>query len=514
LRSEGSTVRRQSCLFVQFAAIIAILLVLTTWSTGHAAETLTILHLNDFHGRLFPYLDKAISPDKPVGGAAYVAAMINAERIKNPKRNILLSAGDMFQGTPDSNLFQGRPVLEFMNAIRFDAMTLGNHEFDWGRAVLDSIIADARFPVLCANIGKPDGGSMAGTRPYVMLKRKGIRIAVIGLMTPEICHMVNAKFMKDLKIQEPEEVLPGLIREVKGKGADLVVLLTHLGFDSDRRIASSVEGIDIIIGGHSHTAVTRTVTAGRTVIAQAGYNGTHLGVLDLSFDRKTGKVRTAAGQPELRVVSATPADRFDEEVARIADAYHQKIKDRFQETIGETTVDLRRRFDGESNIGNLITDAMRQAAQAEVGVCNNGGIRADILKGNIRMEQIYTVLPFDNVLVAMDLKGEDIVAFLEESSIPGKGMLQVSGIRVTYDLKKAEGSRVTEVSINGAPLDPERTYRVATNDFLANGGDRFAGFRKGTNVVSAGELRDVIVGHVRKTSPLSPAVDGRIRLAE
>lgn len=494
--------------------IITIFSVVAAWSSSYGAERITILHLNDFHGRLFPYVDKAINAEKPVGGAAYLAAVIKAEREKNPQGVLLLSAGDMFQGTPDSNLFRGRPVLDFMNAIRFDAMTLGNHEFDWGREVLGGIIRDARFPILSANIVRPDGKSMAGTKAYVIIRKKGIKIAVIGVTTPSITHMVNAKFVKDLNIEEPERVLPRLIEEVKGKGARVVVLLTHLGFESDQRLASAVDGIDVIVGGHSHTVVSEPVVVGKTTIVQAGYNGTCLGVLDLLFEKKTGKVTRAAGRDALQVVSAGPDDRSDDDVARMVGAYHEKIRERFQEVVGETVVDLKRQTDGESNIGNLITDAMRQVAGAEIGVCNNGGIRADIPKGKITMEQVFTVLPFDNVLVTMDMKGEDVLELLEGSPGAGKGMLQVSGLQVTYDSQKPVGSRVTEVLVNGVPIDPVRDYRVVTNDFLAAGGDRFVAFRKGKNVVSGGDLREAVTEYLRKASPVNPATDGRVRFVK
>ncbi len=495
--------------------IIAILSTVAVWSSSYGAERITILHVNDFHGRLFPYVDKAINPEKPVGGAAYLAAMIKAERERNPEGAVLLSAGDMFQGTPDSNLFFGRPVLDFMNAVRFDAMTLGNHEFDWGREVLDGIIRDARFPILSANIVKPDGKSMTGTRAYVIIRKKGINIAVIGLTTPKIAYMVNAKFVKDLNIMEPESVLAPLIKEVKERGAHLVLLLTHLGFEYDRRLASTMDGIDVIVGGHSHTVVNQPVTVGKTTIVQAGYNGTCLGVLDLLFEKKTGKVTVmAAEHGELRVVSASPGDRFDEDVARMVDTYHEKIRDKFQEVVGETGVDLRRQTDGESNLGNLITDAMRQIAKTEIGLCNNGGMRADIPKGKITMEQIFTVLPFDNVLVTMDMKGADILELLEGNPGIGKGMLQVSGLQITYDLKRPAGSRVMKVLVNGTPLAPAREYRVVTNDFLAAGGDRFVAFRKGKNVVTGVELREAVAEYLRRTSPVNPVTEGRIRLAE
>ena len=493
---------------------LAVLLLVLAVSAVHAVQTLTILHVNDFHGRVFPYIDKAIDSDKPVGGAAYLAETIKKERRKNPQGVILLSAGDMFQGTPVSNLYNGRPVLDFMNLVRFDAMTLGNHEFDWGRETLAGIIRDARFPIVSANIVDRNGQTMTGVKPYVILERKGLKVAVIGLTTPQTVHMANAKSLKDLTFEQPEVILPDLIREVKAKGAHLVILLTHLGIDVDKQLAAAVEGIDLIVGGHSHTAVTETVTVGKTLIVQAGYNGVYLGVVELSVDEKTGAIRSATRRGSLKVVSAGSNDRFDRDVERMAAAYGDKIKGKFQEVVGETRIDLVRRADGESNIGNIIADAMCESAGAEIGVHNNGGIRADIPKGKITMEQVYTVLPFDNTLVAMDLKGADLLDLFEMSSGPGKGMLQVSGVKIVYDLKMPAGKRLVEARVRDGLLDASKTYRVVTNDFLAAGGDRFTSFGNGRDLVYGEELRDVFVAYVRRHSPLSPRLEGRITIKD
>ncbi len=497
-----------------FAALVTGLLLFTGFfaCAAYGSGTITVLHVNDFHGRVFPYLDKSVNPEIPVGGASYLAEMIKREREKNPDGVILLSAGDMLQGTPVSNLYNGRPVLDFMNLVRFDAMTLGNHEFDWGREALATMLGHAHFPILSANIIDPAGRYLAGVRPYVILERKGFKIAVIGLTTPQTLHMANAKYFKDVTIKAPEEVLPALIKEARGKGARVIILLTHLGFDVDKQLAGAFEGIDVIVGGHSHTAVTEPVAVGKTMVVQAGYNGTHLGVLGLKLDERTGALIGATNTGRLRVVSAGPKDPFDRDVARMADSYGDRIKAKFQEVIGETERDLARSADGESNLGNLITDAMREAAGAEIGVHNSGGIRADIPKGKITMEQVYTVLPFDNVLVSMDLKGDDLLDLFETSSGTGKGMLQVSGARIRYDLRAPAGKRVVEAWIGAAPLNQSKVYRVVTNDFLAAGGDRFSPFRGGAKTVYGGDLRDAVLSYVRRHSPLAGTVDGRLVL--
>jgi 2',3'-cyclic-nucleotide 2'-phosphodiesterase (5'-nucleotidase family) len=482
-------------------------------SQSWCADTLTILHINDFHGRLLPYLDKTIDPSSQVGGAAYLGQAINDERKKNPGSTILLSAGDMFQGTPISNLFRGKPVLDFMNLIGFDAMAMGNHELDWGLDVFGDIMAGAKFPILSANIVDSKNDTLPGVRPYVIIERKGYKIGVIGFTTPSVLHMVNQKFLKGRKVLKPELLLPAIINDVKAKGADVVVLLNHLGFDEDKQVASAASGIDVIIGGHSHTAVSEAVSVENTLVAQAGSNGIYLGVANVTLEKRDGHTTVLEKKGFLKTIIAKADTPYDSAIALMAKNYSDKIKDRFQEVVGETTADLMRYGeDGESNIGNAITDAMREATGANVAFHNPGGIRADIPKGKITMEQVYTVLPFDNVIVTMDLSGSDLLSLFETGSGVGRGVLQVSGARIVYDPSLPLGKRVVEALVNGKPVDMAKVYRVVTNDFLSAGGDKFQAFQNGKNVTQGEELREVFLKYVKAKSPLKTRVEGRITI--
>ncbi len=498
---------RKPCLSFLLAAILCVLSVFP----AHASETLTILHVNDLHGRLFPYVERAIDPAKPMGGAAYLAAMIEGERARNPKGAILLSAGDMFQGTPVSNLFRGRPVVDIMNRIGFDAMALGNHEFDWGQGALAEIVRTASFPVICANIADAHGSGPAGVKPYVFATRKGVKVAIVGLLTPDTAHMTSPKNLDGYIVSNPERVLPKLLDEVRGKGARVVVLLSHLGIDADKSLASSVGGIDVIVGGHSHTPMFDPVQVGRTIIVQAGHNGLYLGVLDLILDEKTGQVTSATEKNELRLVWAGPGDPMDKAVARIADQYQDRVRDKLRVVVGETRADLARSNDEESSLGDAVTDAMRESTGADIAIFNSGGIRADIWAGPITMEQVYTALPFDDAIVTMDLKGSDLLDLFDKSVDAGpRGMLQVSGVRIGYDPSRPEQQRVKSVIVAGQPLSMQRSYRVSTNDFLAQGGDRFNTFSRGTRVTYGKDVRDAFTAYLKKHSPLGAPAGGRI----
>ena len=528
------------------------------WAGERSPVPLTVLHINDLHGHLLPYIDKGISETTPVGAAARLARMIADERTKDPDGCLLLSAGDMFQGAPLSNVFQGQSVIEVMNYLKFDAMAIGNHEFDWGLSVLNRLVAAASFPFLSANIQDkptkrlsentfddadnhrippsrgdkggcqgsdsiqtppypPQGGNFQTaskglplTKPYVILTRKNLKIGIIGLTTPETVFTTNPDSVRGLTFREPGEVLPPMIREVRSKGAKLIVVLSHSGLDADRRIAEQVSGIAVIVGGHSHTAMTYPLRIKDTIIVQAGCYGAYLGVLQLKVDPTTYRIVDYTRDNELKAVFSGPDDPVDEKVVAIVERFNDQIKGEFARVVGETSVDLVRSPKAESNVGNLVSDAMRWASGADMAFQNSGGIRTDIPKGKITMEQIYTLLPFDNMLIVMDLTGKQIREILEENTHIEHGILQVSGITVQYDLTRPVGSRVIEARVGNAALEPVKTYRVATNDFLAAGGDHFALFQEGKNIVYGDSLRDAFIAYLEKHSPVHPEVEKRV----
>jgi 2',3'-cyclic-nucleotide 2'-phosphodiesterase (5'-nucleotidase family) len=203
--------------------------------------------------------------------------MIMEERVKNPDGTILLSAGDMFQGTPVSNLFKGRSVVDVMNHLEFDAMAIGNHEFDWGIDSLKNFIANSRFPYLAANIRGARGRFLPGVKPYIIIEKKNLGVAIIGLTTPDVPILTKPGRLRNLTAGRPADVLPRLIRKVRDEGACIVIILSQLGLDADRDLALEIPGIDVIVGGHSHTALHMPVVAGNTIIVQAGSYGLYLG---------------------------------------------------------------------------------------------------------------------------------------------------------------------------------------------------------------------------------------------
>jgi 5'-nucleotidase / UDP-sugar diphosphatase len=481
---------------------------------GLPAAQLTVLHLNDFHGHLLPDSDKSMSSSAPAGGAARLARMIADERAKNPEGVLLLSAGDMFQGTPISNIFGGQSVMEVMNYLKFDAMALGNHEFDWGTGVLQQLAAAATFPFLAANIRDLQGRGLPLTQPHVILQRNDLKLAVIGITTPETIFTTKPDHVAGLTFCPPAEVLPQLLKELRGRGADLIILLSHSGLDADMVIAEQVSGIDVIVGGHSHTAVTHPLRVNDTLIVQAGSYGAYLGVLQLDIDPITHKILAYTRENELKPVLANSGEPVDEKAAAIVAHFNDQIKGAFARVVGETTVDLERNAREESNVGDLIADALRETTGADFAFQNGGGIRANIPRGKITLEQVYTLLPFDNIVVAMDLTGDRIRGLLEQNAASAHQLLQISGLSVHYDLGRPAGLRVIKVMIGNQPLVPQKTYRVATNDFLAAGGDQYTTFKEGTNIVYGDPVRDEFAAYLDRHSPVNPITQNRIEITK
>jgi 2',3'-cyclic-nucleotide 2'-phosphodiesterase (5'-nucleotidase family) len=479
-----------------------------------------ILHVNDFHGFAEPY--KPLGTDELLGGVAYLSAKANEFRKGKP--SLFLSAGDMIQGNNWANLFQGKSVIEWMNAMRFDAMVLGNHEFDFGKGALKKRISEARFSVLGANVE-----GLERLRPYIMKEIGGIKVAVIGVVTEDILATTHPRNVVRLKFFSPIDTVEKYVKKLKGH-AEMVIVLSHVGHHIDRIIAERVKGIDVIVGGHSHTKLTKPVEVGNTIIVQAWEHGKALGVLDLTIkDRKI--IGYEGHLEEIR----PEQDKEDKRVLNIVTKYKHKVDALFTEKVGEAEVDL----DGENvrkggtNLGNLVADIMREVSGADVTIINGGGIRASIKTGEIRVKDVYTALPFDNYIVAIKLTGRQIWEALEygvsgveeeEGRFP-----QVSGIISRYFPSERRGSRIKEIFIKGNPVDLEKEYIVATNDFLAVGGDGYKVFAetikiskdysiigdamKGEKVAYSNSgrwVRDVVVEYIKEKKRIAPIMEGRI----
>jgi len=471
-----------------------------------SAEVLTILHINDLHGWLLP----APRPEEGAqeGGLARIAALVERER--SPE-TILLAGGDLMQGTNISNFFGGRPVIEALNAMGLDASAVGNHEFDYGLETFRKRAAEADFPFLAANIARDKTPFLS---PYILLERGGVSIAIFGLTTEDTPILTHPENVKALTFLSPRETARDLVPELRRR-ADLVICLSHLGLAADLELAANIEGIDVIVGGHTHTKMTEPLQVGATVIVQAFERGAFLGRLDLRLEG--GRVKAFEGK--LLPVDGSAGE--DRAVADLVESYRLEAGSRMDEVVGRAAVDFAGAKEqvrgGETNLGSLIADVIREAAAAEAAIMNGGGIGAGIPAGAVTVAHLYNTLPFDSYVVAFSLTGREIRRALERGvsgdGARGGGFPQVSGMAFSFDPGLPPGRRVLEVKVGGELLDDSRLYRVATNDFLAAGGDGYEVFAGKDPVFSDSGtfLRDLLAGYWRKKGDMASPAVGRIR---
>jgi 2',3'-cyclic-nucleotide 2'-phosphodiesterase (5'-nucleotidase family) len=295
--------------------------------------------------------------------------------------------------------------------------------------------------------------------------------------------------------------------------ADLVVVLSHAGYDTDMDLARSVEGIDLIVGGHSHTFIERPRQVGDTLVAQAGAKGQVLGRLELTVDLETGKITDLGGQRALQQVTGDVSP-INQEVKDLVDAALAEAQETMNQPLGETVRALEPQRVGEFALGNLVVNAMLAAdvdgRPADIATHNNAGIRDGLPQGLVNYGQLYAVLPFDNQLMAMDLTGKQVLEILEHSVSYQAGRLQVAGLAFRFDMSRPAGNRVLEATIGGQPLDPARVYRMVTIDYLASGGDGYDTFLEGGDPSYGDNEVWVVAEYIRAQSPVDPRVEGRL----
>ncbi len=492
---------------------------------------LTILHTNDHHGHFSKFNPYPVSD---VGGLSAQATLVNivkAEISKTGGKVLVLSAGDINTGIPESDMQDAEPDIIAMNMIGYDAMVLGNHEFDKSRNVLMKQKDRAEFPFLSANI------FLRGTRktlvePYIIKNLDGLRVAILGLTTEQTPILTRPDNVEDLEFKDPINIAKRLVPILRKK-ADLVIALTHLGLyeDNDQKgdiaLAKAVPELDVIVGGHTHTRLEKPVVVGKTIIVQAGGYSEYVGKLNLKIDTSDGDI---AQDFELLPVNMkrrvkNNGKKFyylvgrgyveDREVLKAMEPYLTKANSLLSQPIGRTIValsggktDSRTR---ETNLGNLITDAIRAKTGADIGFQNGGGIRAGIAPGTISYRDILTVNPFGNTLVLIDMTGSQVKEVLNYSAgkIGSGAFMQVSGLKFTIKNGRALNIRVGNVSM----ID-RKIYTVATNNFVGAGGDGYRMLKplakEDTGFVDA----DVVKEYIERMKTVSPRVEGRIRIVQ
>ncbi len=495
--------------------------ILAPTPTAAGQTTITILHTNDMHGYLEGEILEGGDGTKFEFGGAINAFGTVARLKQDARRNVVtLDAGDFWQGTFASNRDDGKTFVAAMNAVGYDALTLGNHDFDHGLDAIRTRAGEAKFPFLAANLTEESTGKLpAWVKPYLVTEFDGMRLGIIGLANSSVPVISKASNSKGLKFARETETLQKVLPEVKAQ-SDFIIVLAHQGVDVDQRMAEQVAGIDVIVSGHTHVEQNRPKLIGNTLIVHAGYRARHVGRLELTIERASKKiVNYTRGNEPVPAVSnkAYPPPEALAGFGRLI----VEAQDAINRPIGETRTDLIAgrlpdgRTSGEYPLGNLVVDAMLAANQAgdrpaDIALYNNAGIRIDIPAGAITYGQLYNVLPFDNVLTAMDLNGAHIKAILEQAASCPRVNILVAGMSFRYDCSQARNNRISNILLRGRPLELNRLYRVQTIDYLSTGGDGQTTFLEGTHLAYGDPAVDVVAAYVTKNSPLNLKVEGRI----
>jgi 5'-nucleotidase len=511
---------------------------------GAVAHRLTILHMNDLHSRHEPVDVRALTcradAGKPdcYGGVARLATALARERAAAEAQGrsvLLLDAGDQFQGSLFYTAWKGDVELAVMHAIGTEAMTLGNHEFDNGPANLARFVRAARFPVLSANTDAAADPDLAGlVQPHTMFRRAGLQVGVVGLTTGETA--TGSSPGPHVSFVAPEAALAASAAALRAQGADLVVALSHLGVGIDLSLAGVVPGVDVFVGGHSHTLLSDTETgtagpahqavdgpAGRAVVVQAACYGRYFGRLDLDIG-DDGSVLAYGG--DCRHVGLDLPE--EPAVAAIVASYAAQLDTVRRRVVGSTAGPIGNdgcRI-GECKLGNFIAEAMLATTHgADVALMNAGGIRTGLPGGAVTIGDVLTVLPFGNAVATLKLTGADLQAvFANGISRAGSGAFpQIAGARLQWNplTRTLTGLSVRTPPGRGpssgdpagyVPVDPQRIYTVVTNNFLRAGGDGYTVLRdRAIDPYDGGTgLDDVVIAALSAASPLAPAVDGRI----
>jgi 5'-nucleotidase / UDP-sugar diphosphatase len=530
---------------------ILILVLLISISTLLCAEELklNIIFTNDVHGGIDRTPATFINPDFPpmLGGGGTAATVIKQYRsLSGPKETtLLLDAGDFFQGHPIGTVTKGQAIINYYNDIGYDAMALGNHDYDMGEKSLIDALANAKFPVLSANIIDTNTSDIPKyLRPYVIIEKLGIKIGIIGITTTDTEKMCFPDNIKCLDFQDEKAALNKYIPIVKAQGADIIVVVAHLGLPYDpepayqsrynadgtsknnerywgydaQELAHEVPGIDILFGGHMHKGFAKPWADPDThTLVLTGYAyGSNLGIITLKLDSKTKKIQ-GYDLPAVREGALVTLfdDEFlpDEDISTNIKAEQKVAEKGMDEVVGSASIYLsKENVDAQSLIGNMCTDAMRAEVNADFGFLNLGGVRGQLASGPITYRQVFDVMPFDNQIVTFMCNGVFLKKIIEMRVAGGRHGLLVSGVNVIYSKGRPDMDRVTKLLINGQPWEPNKMYKVATTDFLMQGN---AGLTILTSIPEDQitnyqiNLRDGIVNYIKKNSPLRTKIDDR-----
>jgi 5'-nucleotidase / UDP-sugar diphosphatase len=498
-----------------FAAFTLTLLLVTAASAESVRVTFVLV--NDIY-----LMGDQVMPDgRRRGGFARLAAVVKAERAKARASGghvILAHGGDTLSPSLMSSIDKGAHIIALTNMVQPDIFAPGNHEFDFGKSIFLQRMAEARFPLYAANLRGPDGALLPSFKDRAIVTLDGVRIGLTGATyddSPRVSSPQDLQFAPTVAtIKEQAETL-------RREGADMVVAVVHADRRQDYDIMAT-RTVDLLLSGHNHDLFINY--DGRTAVVESTYDALFVTAIDVTIEVKVADGRrVTTWAPQFRVIDTAEVTP-DPEVAAVVARYEQQANVEMDVPLGVTALALDSRTatvrTREAAIGNIVADAMRAAAQADVAVMNGGGIRGGKLypaNASISRRDVLAELPFGNRVVTVEISGRALKAAIENglSQLPNAAgrFPQVSGLVVEADLKRPPGSRITAIKVGNAPLDEERSYRVVTNDFLARGGDGYTMFADAAPAGADSDAPPVageVIAYIKSIGTLRTGVEGRI----
>lgn len=492
------------------------------------ARTVTVLHTNDIHGHLQSWIGwEGELAGRTLGGIDRIAARVREIRAEAGAGQVmLLDAGDTIGDTLLAAETEGRALIEAMNAVGYDAMVIGNHEPDFTAEKLKARIDEARFPVVAANIvGR---GGRLFTRPYVLKNVAGVRLGILGIAYPNTPLTTAKRNVKGLRFRDAVETARKYVPIMRREGAEIIVALTHLGLSADKKLAEAVRGIDVIVGGHSHNRMKDALRVGDTLVVHAGAHGSDLGRLDLvvTGGRIVSHRRT--------LIEITGEIAPDADVAAVIARHRREHESKMFERVGVAKNVVARAQtiagqepeprDRESPADSLFADAIRAETGTQIAFLPGVGYGIALQAGEITAASLRNLIPHDSAIWTMVLDGGQIRDVLEQSvenvvtqDVTKKvgGMIQVSGLRFSYEPSAPKGKRVRDIEVDGKRLARGTRYTVAVNALLAEGGHKYAAFKSGAVRAEAGKQYDMVRAWLGRAGEIeAPSAPRITRLSE
>ncbi len=499
--------------------------------TSFLTHKVVILHTNDMHGRLESF-DKNLK-SRNIGGLARIAYYI--KQVKREHKNVLvLDAGDMIQGTLYFKIFNGLPNIKFMSKAGYDMAVLGNHEFDKGISILEQVVDAAKFPMLCANINFINNPGLNNKiQPYLIKNYGGLKIGIIGIVTDDLKTLTGSS----TKIEVYDDVLTTkkYVNLIKDK-VDFIIVLSHIGFWEDVKLAKAVNNIDLIIGGHSHTLlgtpfIVKHKSGNKTYIVQAGEHGQQIGKIELLFNHKK------LSNLDYYIVPINDKIPADKQLQKEISVYSRQLKVLTTTKVGH----IKNKLIGKKKLirsrqtsaGVLVTNSIKyKFPDVDIVLQNSGGIKfhRNLPPGDFTLAQVYELYPFENTLVIAKINGEQLKSVLETSArklpLLSGAFLQSKGLEYSIDLKKdpqlvsddntkiiKEGNRIYNVKVNGKELKSDAYYKVAFNNFMHFGGDGYSQLKHAKVIKKTkSQVQDLIIQYLKDNSPIVIEKSDRVNI--